>query len=103
VALRLAVGPAQVHAGGVLCGQALMAAADTALVLAASRVLGGFRPMTTVQMQASFLRPIPGDAGFVAVEAIILRRGRTLLFGEAKLSLPHGPVAVHVTGTTALV
>ena len=103
VALRLPVQATQVHSGGVLCGQALMAAADTALVLAASHVLGGFRPMTTVQLQTSFMRPIPGDAAFAAIEAVILRRGRTLLFGEARICLPDGSLAAHVTSTTALI
>ena len=100
--LRLRVGAATVHAGGVVCGQALVAAADTALVLAASQVLGGFRPMTTVQLQSSFLRPVPAAAGHVDLDARILKRGRSLLFGEVRLLLPDGSLAAHVTSTTAL-
>ena len=49
------------HDGGVLCGQTMMAAADTAMVLAVMTHLGGFKPMTTVQLQTSFLRPIAGE------------------------------------------
>ena len=55
-------GPSIVHAGGVLCGQAIMAAADTAMLLAMIAQLGEFRPMTTVQLQTSFVRPVPKDA-----------------------------------------
>jgi len=62
VTLALPVRARHVHAGGVVCGQTLMAAADTALVLAISHRLGGFRPQTTVQLQTSFLRPVGTDA-----------------------------------------
>jgi uncharacterized protein (TIGR00369 family) len=102
VTLALPVHARHVHAGGVLCGQTLMAAADTALVLAISHRLGGFRPQTTVQLQTSFLRPVPGDAGEVAVEARILKSGRSLVFGEVTLRLPDGQVAAHATSTSAL-
>src|SRR5262249_21601890 len=57
VVLALPVTPRHVHSGGVLCGQTMMAAADTAMVLAVMTRLGGFKPMTTVQLQTSFLRP----------------------------------------------
>ena len=102
VTLSLPVQPRHVHAGGVVCGQTLMAAADTALVLAASHVLGGFRPMTTVQLQTSFLRPVPKDVEAVAITARILKSGRSLVFGEVELALPGGELAAHVTSTSAL-
>jgi uncharacterized protein (TIGR00369 family) len=102
VTLALPVRPRHVHAGGVVCGQTLMAAADTALVLAISHKLGGFRPQTTVQLQTSFLRPVGRDAAEVAVEARILKSGRSLVFGEVTLRLPGGQVAAHATSTSAL-
>ena len=49
VTLALPVSSRHVHEGGVLCGQTMMAAADTAMVLAVMTRLGGFKPMTTVQ------------------------------------------------------
>jgi uncharacterized protein (TIGR00369 family) len=91
-----------VHGGGVLCGQTLMAAADTAMVLAVSAQLGGFRPMTTVQLQTSFLRPVPKDAGEVTVVARVLKPGRQLVFGEIECLLPDGKLAAHATTTYAL-
>lgn len=102
VTLALPVQARHVHAGGVMCGQALMAAADTALVLAISHKLGGFRPQTTVQLQTSFLRPVDKDVAEVTVEARILKSGRSLVFGEVTLRLPDGQVAAHATSTSAL-
>ena len=102
VTLALPVHARHVHAGGVVCGQTLMAAADTALVLAISHHLGGFRPQTTVQLQTSFLRPVGQDVAEVSVEARILKSGRSLVFGEVTLRLPDGQVAAHATSTSAL-
>jgi uncharacterized protein (TIGR00369 family) len=102
VTLALPVRARHVHAGGVVCGQTLMAAADTALVLAISHKLGGFRPQTTVQLQTSFLRAVGKDVAEVAVEARILKAGRSLVFGEVTLRLPDGQVAAHATSTSAL-
>jgi uncharacterized protein (TIGR00369 family) len=102
VTLALPVHARHVHAGGVVCGQTLMAAADTALVLAISHRLGGFRPQTTVQLQTSFLRPVGKDVAEVSVEARILKCGRSLVFGEVTLRLPDGQVAAHATSTSAL-
>jgi uncharacterized protein (TIGR00369 family) len=102
VTLALPVHARHVHAGGVMCGQTLMAAADTALVLAISHQLGGFRPQTTVQLQTSFLRPVGKDVDEVIVEARILKCGRSLVFGEVTLRLPDGQVAAHATSTSAL-
>ena len=102
VELGLPVAPAHVHGGGVLCGQTLMAAADTAMVLAVMAQLGNFRPMTTVQLQTSFLRPVPGDGGTVKVVARVLRMGRNLAFGEVHLFAPDGALAAQATTTYAL-
>ena len=100
--LRMPVGPALVHGGGVLCGQAIRAAADTAMVLALSAALGAFRPMTTVQLQTSFLRPVPADAGELHVVCTVLRRGRSLAFGEVEICTADGRLAAHATTTYAL-
>ena len=102
VVLRLQVAPRHVHGGGVLCGQSMMAAADTAMILAVCTHLGGFKPMTTVQLQTSFLRAIPGDAGEARVVARVLRLGRKLVFGEIEILDPRGELAAHATTTYAL-
>ncbi|HET9207074.1 MAG TPA: PaaI family thioesterase [Burkholderiaceae bacterium] len=102
VVLTLPITPPHVHGGGVLCGQTMMAAADTAMVLAVSSTLGGFKPMTTVQLQTSFLRPIGGDAGHARITARVLRKGKNLVFGEIEVADPRGALAAHATTTYAL-
>lgn len=106
VTLALPIAPLHVHGGGVLCGQTMMAAADTAMILAISAQLGGFQPMTTVQLQTSFLRPVPGSqtetAGTCRVVARVLRAGKNLVFGEIELLDPQGRLAAHATTTYAL-
>ena len=79
-----------------------MAAADSAMVLAVMTHLGAFTPMTTLQLQTSFLRPVKGDAGTVAVLARVLKMGRSLVFGEVELRAPDGSMAAHATTTYAL-
>ena len=66
--------------GGMLCGQAMMAAADTAMVLALIQHFGEFRPCTTVQMNSSFLKPLSGQDALV--QARVIRAGKSLAFGE---------------------
>jgi uncharacterized protein (TIGR00369 family) len=102
VHLRLPIVPRHVHGGGVLCGQTMMAAADTAMVLAVSAAIGGFKPMTTVQLQTSFLRPIAGDSGAARLSARVLRKGKSLLFGEIEITDTRGRLAAHATTTYAL-
>jgi uncharacterized protein (TIGR00369 family) len=80
VTLRLPQNAQLSRVGDMLCGQAMMAAADTAMVLALINQFGGFRPCTTVQMNTSFLKPLSGQDALV--QARIVRAGKTLAFGE---------------------
>jgi uncharacterized protein (TIGR00369 family) len=99
--LVLPFSPRLARVGGTVCGQALMAAADTAMVFAIASHFGEMRPMTTVGQTTSFLRAIT-DAD-VQVTARVLKPGRTLVFGEVELaSTADGKLAVHVTTTYAL-
>ncbi len=108
VVLSLPVAPALVHGGGVLCGQAMMAAADTAMVLAVASQLGSFQAMTTVQLSTSFLRPVAGGRDQPAapqaakVIARVLRLGKSLVFGEIEVLDSAGRLAAHSTTTYAL-
>lgn len=99
--LRLPFDARLARVGGTVCGQAMMAAADTAMVLAVSSQLGGFRPMTTVSLTTSFMRPVQGVD--LRVVARVLKPGRTLVFGEVELLAPDGRLAAHATTTYALV
>ena len=80
VTLRLPRSDELSRVGGMLCGQAMMAAADTAMVLALINQFGEFRPCTTVQMNTSFLKPLSKQDGLV--EARVIRAGKSLAFGE---------------------
>jgi len=77
--LRLPFAEDLVHAGGVLCGQTMMAAADTAMVVVLSHALGGFQPMTTVTQTIQFLRPVA--RGDLILLARINRLGKNMAFG----------------------
>jgi len=103
VTLSLPVAPGLVHGGGVLCGQAIMSAADTAMLVAMIARMGSFKPMTTVQLQTSFLRPVPKEAASVTVVARVLRLGKTLSYGEVEFLAPDGKIAAHATTTYALI
>ena len=82
------------------CAAVLMAAADTAMIVAVANALGAFRPMTTVTLTTNFMRPvIEGD---IPVRANVLRLGKTVVFGEMELSGTDGKLAVQATTTHAL-
>jgi uncharacterized protein (TIGR00369 family) len=83
VTLRLPQGERLSRVGGMLCGQAMMAAADTAMVLALINHFGEFRPCTTVQMNTSFLKPLSNQDALL--QARVLRAGKSLAFGEIDL------------------
>jgi len=80
--------------GGVVCGQALMAFADTAMVIANLAANRGYRAMTTVDQTTHFMRAVA--ASDVLADARIVRRGRSMSFGRVTLSsaLDSKPVAM---------
>ncbi len=102
VTLILPVVPALVHGGGVLCGQAILSAVDTAMVLALFAHFNEPCRCTTVQLQTSFLRAVPGDAGAVRVIGRVLKCGKSLAFGEIEVIGADGQLAAHATTTYAL-
>mgnify|MGYP001166009791 CR=1 FL=1 len=80
VTLRLPHSDQLSRSGGMLCGQAMMAAADTAMVLALINHFGEFKPCTTVQMSTSFMRPLSNQDALVT--ASLVRVGKAMAFGE---------------------
>ncbi|MEU2108908.1 PaaI family thioesterase [Streptomyces sp. NPDC019507] len=73
--------------GGAMSGQALMAAADTATVIAVSSARGGFVPMTTVQQSTTFQRAVTGAD--VLVDARVSKLGRRMAFADITMTA-HG-------------
>lgn len=101
VTLRLPQNGQLSRVGGMLCGQAMMAAADTAMVLALINQFGAFRPCTTVQMNTSFLKPLSGQDALV--QAKVIRAGKSLAFGEIDIrGAEDGKSACRATTTYAL-
>ena len=70
--------------GGIVCGQALMALADSAMVIAILAANRGYRPMTTVDQTTHFMRA--ATSSDVLAEARVVRLGRTMSFGRVTLS-----------------
>lgn len=70
--------------GGGLSGQALMAAADTATVIAVSAARGAYGPMTTVQQSTSFQRAVTGSD--VLIEAVLTKLGRRMAFADITMT-----------------
>jgi uncharacterized protein (TIGR00369 family) len=82
--LRMAFSDRLCRHGGIICGQALMALADTAMVIAVLAANRGYRPMTTVDQTTHFMRPAAQSD--VIADARVVRLGRTMSFGRITLS-----------------
>ena len=101
VTLRIPFSNQLCRVGGILCGQALLTGADSAMVIALSAASGAFKPCTTVDLTINYMRPITkADA---LLEARVMRLGKTLAFctcevREASVTKP----AAFSTGTYAI-
>jgi uncharacterized protein (TIGR00369 family) len=80
--------------GGIVCGQALMAFADTSMVIANLAANKRYRPMTTVDQTTHFMRAV--TASDVLADARVVRLGRTMSFGRVTLlsATDNKPVAM---------
>lgn len=68
--------------GEMVCSQALMALAETAMVIATSAAWGGYRPMSTIDQTTHFLRPVNFD---IVADARVVRIGENTSFGRVML------------------
>ncbi|MBX9421576.1 MULTISPECIES: PaaI family thioesterase [Streptomyces] len=99
--LRLPWSDRLAREGGGLCGQALMAAADTATVIAVASARGGFVPMTTVQQSISFQRAVVGSD--VLVRARLTKAGKRMAFADITMTAEGtDETAAHATAVYAL-
>ncbi|MBR0718195.1 PaaI family thioesterase [Bradyrhizobium liaoningense] len=92
--LRMAFSERLCRNGGVVCGQALMALADTSMVIAILAANRGYRPMTTVDQTTHFMRAV--SSSDVLADARVVRLGRTMSFGRVTLlaATDNKPVAM---------
>ncbi|WP_345043869.1 PaaI family thioesterase [Streptomyces sannanensis] len=87
--------------GGGLSGQALMAAADTATVIAVASARGAYGPMTTVQQSTTFQRAVVGAD--VLVDARITKLGKRMAFADVTMTVEGADeVAAHASAVYAL-
>ncbi|MGW4812282.1 PaaI family thioesterase [Kitasatospora cineracea] len=87
--LRLPWSERLAREGGGLSGQAMAAAADTAAVIAVCAALGGFAPMTTVQLSTTFQRAARDTD--LLVTARLTKLGRRVAFADIALTVPGAP------------
>ena len=88
--------------GGMICGQALLTGADTAMVIAICSALGGFKPFTTVDLTVNYMRPIANEDALLTAK--IMRKGRTMIFCNTEITgADNGKLSAFSTGTYALV
>ncbi len=99
--LRIPFSDQLCRVGGILCGQALLTGADTAMVIALAAASGGFKPCTTVDLTISYMRPI--TRADVLLEATVMRLGKTLAFCTCEVREAGGAKpAAFSTGTYAM-
>ena len=101
VVLRLPWSQRLAREGGALSGQALMAAADTATVIAVSAARGAYGPMTTVQQSTTFQRAVTGSD--VLIKAVVTKLGRRMAFADITMTdSVSGELAAHASTVYAL-
>jgi acyl-coenzyme A thioesterase PaaI-like protein len=89
---------ALVHVGGIICGQATAAAADTCAVVTLAAMNGRFRICTTVDLTTHFIRPLkPGD---VDIRVDVLSNGKRMAYTKVEMRAK-GETKVAVTATSA--
>ena len=69
-----------VRSGGIICGQAIVSAADTAMIVAVIGAIGKYQNITTVDIACKYLRPLMNQGG--SLETEILKLGRRLVVGR---------------------
>jgi acyl-coenzyme A thioesterase PaaI-like protein len=55
-----------------------------------------------VQLQTSFVRPVPKEEVRIDVAARVLRHGKTLSYGDVEFRTADGKLAAHATTTYAM-
>ena len=86
--------------GDIVCGQALAALADTAMVFACFGHLDAVEPVGTVTLDTQFLRPATG--AHIRAEAEVTRAGKSMIFARCTLiAEPSGKSVALATATFA--
>ncbi|WP_204113857.1 PaaI family thioesterase [Shimia biformata] len=98
VTMTMPITPDLARVGGIVCGQALSALADTAMVFAALAQMDSPRPIATTNLDTQFLRPGIGE--MIRCEAHVVRAGKALIFAHAEMiAEPSGKPVATATAT----
>ena len=73
-----------VRAGNIICGQAIVSAADTAMIVAVISAIGKHQEITTVDISCKYLRPLLRQGG--SIETEILKLGQRLVVGRIAIT-----------------
>src|SRR5260370_40136657 len=84
--------------GGVVVGQAMMALADTVMVLAICEKLGRFATLATISLTTNFIRAAVRQDVIAVARAV--KAGRTTAFGEVGLFVDGSPDPIAQTLST---
>lgn len=68
-----------VRTGNIICGQAIVSAADTAMIVAVISAIGKYQEITTVDISCKYLRPLASGG---SIETEILKLGKRLVVGR---------------------
>jgi uncharacterized protein (TIGR00369 family) len=97
---HLPFSPRLTRDAGMMCGQAIVAAADTAMIAAVTAAIGEYAPITTVDIAAKYLRPLGSGGGDLTID--ILKAGRRLIVGRiALVDCQSGKLAAEISSTYA--
>ena len=69
-----------VRSGGIVCGQAIVSAADTVMIVAVTAAIGGYEQITTVDISCKFLRPLLNQGALIRTEMV--KVGKLLVVGR---------------------
>tara|TARA_Y100001968_G_C19083118_1_gene583994 strand:+ start:96 stop:518 length:423 start_codon:yes stop_codon:yes gene_type:complete len=72
-----------VRTGNIICGQAIVSAADTAMIVAVISAIGKYQEITTVDISCKYLRPLLKRGG--SIETEILKLGQRLVVGRISI------------------
>ncbi len=71
-----------VRAGNIICGQAIVSAADTAMIVAVISAIGSYQEITTVDISCKYLRPLSSSG---SIETEIIKLGQRLVVGRISI------------------
>ena len=84
VSIKMTCNQSHLIHGTIVSGQALMALADTTMVIAICCARGRFIPCATVDLTTSFMRPASDDT--IMAHAEIVRLGKSMGFANCRMT-----------------